>query len=151
MIKIKKIIYLSSMILVASSISGCVTNLESSQNSSAESLIAQKVAIAVDAQQKYKAITQQDIRLQNQTTNDFNTEIINVDYIGKPIPLLNALSNRYGFNLIEIGKKTDLQIINVNMKDVAPIDILLNISKQIDYGADLVLDKETKTLKVIYK
>lgn len=151
MIKIKKIIYLSSMILVASSISGCVTNLESSQNSSAESLIAQKVAIAVDAQQKYKAITQQDIRLQNQTTNDFNTEIINVDYIGKPIPLLNALSNRYGFNLIEIGKKTDLQIINVNMKDVAPIDILLNISKQIDYGADLVLDKESKTLKVIYK
>ena len=65
--------------------------------------------------------------------------------------MLNAMANRYGYSLIEIGKRRDLRIINIRMKSVAPIEMLRNVSNQINYAADIILDKNSGTLRIIYK
>jgi defect in organelle trafficking protein DotD len=146
MIFYKRLVFISSLLLITS---GCATKTDSPNVLSADSVIAQKVAVAVEALQDYRTLIQEESR--SQRNEDFSTDMVDVDYIGKPMPMLNALADRYGFKLVEIGKKNDLQIINLRMENTAPVEILRNISKQIDYGADLILDKKTYTLQVVYK
>lgn len=132
-------------------LAGCSSNRTSSDVSLAEAVIAQKISVAAAAQQDYLAILNEDSRLKTVRRDDFDNELIDVDYIGKPLPMLNAMANRYGYSLIEIGKRRDLRIINIRMKSVAPIEMLRNVSNQINYAADIILDKNSGTLRIIYK
>ena len=129
----------------------CSSSRTSSDVSLAEAVIAQKISVAAAAQQDYLAILNEDSRLKTLRRDDFDNELIDVDYIGKPLPMLNAIANRYGYSLIEIGKRRDLRIINIRMKSVAPIEMLRNVSNQINYAADIILDKNSGTLRIIYK
>lgn len=138
-------------ILAVTLLAACSSNRTSSDVSLAESVIAQKISVAAAAQQDYLAILNEDSRLKTVRRDDFDNELIDVDYIGKPLPMLNAMANRYGYSLIEIGKRKDLRIINIRMKSVAPIEMLRNVSNQINYAADIILDKNSGTLRVIYK
>jgi prokaryotic membrane lipoprotein lipid attachment site len=144
----KKIIF---PILAVTLLAACSSSRTSSDVSLAESVIAQKISVAAAAQQDYLAILNEDSRLKTVRRDDFDNELIDVDYIGKPLPMLNAMANRYGYSLIEIGKRRDLRIINIRMKSVAPIEMLRNVSNQINYAADIILDKNSGTLRVIYK
>lgn len=144
----KRYFLINLLLLIAS---GCASGNRAPQNLPTDSVIAQKVAIAVKAQQDYQLIVRENSHSKNHENGNFNTDIVDVDYIGKPLPILKALSNKYGFRFVEIGKKTDLRILNIRMEHVLPIDVLENISKQIDYATDVVLDKESNTLKIIYK
>jgi lipoprotein len=132
-------------------LAACSSNRTSSDVSLAEAVIAQKISVAAAAQQDYLAILNEDSRLKTVRRDDFDNELIDVDYIGKPLPMLNAMANRYGYSLIEIGKRRDLRIINIRMKSVAPIEMLRNVSNQINYAADIILDKNSGTLRIIYK
>lgn len=138
-------------ILAVTLLAACSSSRTSSDVSLAEAVIAQKISVAAAAQQDYLAILNEDSRLKNVRRDDFDNELIDVDYIGKPLPMLNAMANRYGYSLIEIGKRRDLRIINIRMKSVAPIEMLRNVSNQINYAADIILDKNSGTLRVIYK
>lgn len=138
-------------ILAVTLLAACSSSRTSSDVSLAESVIAQKISVAAAAQQDYLAILNEDSRLKSVRRDDFDNELIDVDYIGKPLPMLNAMANRYGYSLIEIGKRRDLRIINIRMKSVAPIEMLRNVSNQINYAADIILDKNSGTLRVIYK
>ncbi len=138
-------------ILAVTLLAACSSSRTSSDVSLAESVIAQKISVAAAAQQDYLAILNEDSRLKTVRRDDFDNELIDVDYIGKPLPMLNAMANRYGYSLIEIGKRKDLRIINIRMKSVAPIEMLRNVSNQINYAADIILDKNSGTLRVIYK
>lgn len=144
----KKMIF---QILAVTLLAACSSSRTSSDVSLAESVIAQKISVAAAAQQDYLAILNEDSRLKTVRRDDFDNELIDVDYIGKPLPMLNAMANRYGYSLIEIGKRKDLRIINIRMKSVAPIEMLRNVSNQINYAADIILDKNSGTLRVIYK
>lgn len=138
-------------ILAVTLLAACSSSRTSSDVSLAEAVIAQKISVAAAAQQDYLAILNEDSRIKNVRRDDFDNELIDVDYIGKPLPMLNAMANRYGFSLIEIGKRRDLRIINIRMKSVAPIEMLRNVSNQINYAADIILDKNSGTLRIIYK
>jgi lipoprotein len=138
-------------ILAVTLLAACSSSRTSSDVSLAEAVIAQKISVAAAAQQDYLAILNEDSRIKNVRRDDFDNELIDVDYIGKPLPMLNAMANRYGYSLIEIGKRRDLRIINIRMKSVAPIEMLRNVSNQINYAADIILDKNSGTLRIIYK
>ena len=138
-------------ILAVTLLAACTSSRTSSDVSLAEAVIAQKISVAAAAQQDYLAILNEDSRIKNVRRDDFDNELIDVDYIGKPLPMLNAMANRYGYSLIEIGKRRDLRIINIRMKSVAPIEMLRNVSNQINYAADIILDKNSGTLRIIYK
>lgn len=138
-------------IIAVTLLAACSSSRTSSDVSLAEAVIAQKISVAAAAQQDYLAILNEDSRIKNVRRDDFDNELIDVDYIGKPLPMLNAMANRYGYSLIEIGKRRDLRIINIRMKSVAPIEMLRNVSNQINYAADIILDKNSGTLRIIYK
>lgn len=137
--------------IVSIAITGCSALPSSSDPSLAESVIAQKVSIAAEAQRDYLALLQEDSRIQRIRNEDFNNELVDVDYIGKPLPILSSMGKRYGFNLVEIGKRKELRIINIRMKNVSPVEVLRNIAQQIDYSANVILDKNSNTIRIVYK
>lgn len=143
----------SMLLLMAAlvTLSACGSIRHHGDTTMAESVIAQKVSVAADAQKDYLAILNEDTRLRYQRNDDFENELVDVDYIGKPIPMLNAMANRYGYTLVEVGKRQDLRIINLRMKSVAPVEMLRNVALQMNYAADVILDKQTNTIRVVYK
>ena len=64
---------------------------------------------------------------------------------------MRGFSNRYGYNFVEIGKKRDLRIINVRMKSTNPEEVMRSIAHQIEYAGDVVLDKNTRVIRLVYK
>ena len=52
---------------------------------------------------------------------------------------------------MEIGKKRDLRIINVRMKSTNPEEVMRSIAHQIEYAGDVVLDKNTRVIRLVYK
>ena len=142
---------LINSMIISITITGCSALPLSSDSSLAESVIAQKVSIAAEAQRDYLALLQEDSRIQRIRNEDFNNELVDVDYIGKPLPILSSMGNRYGFNLVEIGKRKELRIINIRMKNVSPVEVLRSIAQQIDYSANVILDKNSNTIRIVYK
>ena len=140
------IVVAAPMVLAA-----CATTRVTSDSRMAESIIASQVTVAADAQREYAAIIAEDARISYQKNEEMNTDVIDVDYIGKPLPLLQGFSTRYGYNFIEIGKRRDLRIINVRMKSTTPEEVMRSVAHQINYAGDVVLDKNTRVIRLIYK
>ncbi|MCP2041876.1 defect-in-organelle-trafficking protein DotD [Neisseria sp. HSC-16F19] len=145
----KKRLYVALTALAA--LTACQSTGHTGDAAMAQTVIAQKISVAADAQMDYTEMLNEDTRLRYQRQDDFQSELIDVDYIGKPIPMLNAMANRYGFSLVETGKRKDLRIVNVRMKSVAPVEVMRSLAQQMDYAADIVLDKQTSTIRVVYK
>ena len=138
--------------LALTSLFGCASNNGlSSDSKMAESIIANQVSVAADAQRSYAALLAEDARISYQKNEELNVDVIDVDYIGKPLPLLRGFASRYGYNFVEIGKKRDLRIVNVRMKSTNPEEVMRSIAHQIDYAGDLVLDKNTRVIRLVYK
>ena len=143
---------LSASLCVFITLCGCASNNgHSSDSKMAESIIANQVSVATDAQRSYAALLAEDARISYQKNEELNSDVIDVDYIGKPLPLLRGFSNRYGYNFVEIGKKRDLRIINVRMKSTNPEEVMRSIAHQIEYAGDVVLDKNTRVIRLVYK
>ena len=117
----------------------------------ADRLIADKVALAAKAQQDYVALVNEDKLIIQKKQSSLETDEIDVDYIGKPQELLQMFAHRYGYRYIETGSRVDLRTINVRVAKAPPIEVLRNIGYQIDASANVELDKNSKTLRLIYK
>lgn len=135
-------------------LSGCMTTqgpTTSDTEAFASRLIADKVAVAADAQRQYVELVSEDKAVLSRKQAAIDTDEVDVDYIGHPQELLQTFAHRYGYRYIESGKRSDLRTINVRVKNMSPMDVLKNIGHQVDFAADVVLDRNAKTLRLIYK
>lgn len=142
------------LVLAAAALSGCATSpvpTTKDTEAFASRLLAEKVAVAADAQREYAALVNEDRLALSRKQAAMETDEVDVDYIGKPQELLQTFAYRYGYRYIESGKRVDLRTINVRVQKAPPIEVLRNIGHQVDAAADVVLDKNDKTLRLIYK
>ncbi len=158
MIIFKKYIVLisccTSIFFLASCASTKIKKSELKENSNEfiEALMVQKSSEAVDAQQSYAMIVAENRDQKNQKQNLFDNELVDiVDFIGKPNVLLKALSNRYGYEFNEVGTNKILPTITVDIKKQSPLEVLKMIGYQIDKVADLVLDKDARVIRLVYR
>ena len=139
--------------LAAVALAGCATSpvpTTKDTEAFASRLIADKVAVAADAQREYVALVNEDKSVLSRKQAAMETDEVDVDYIGKPQELLQTFAYHYGYRYIESGKRVDLRTINVRVQKTPPIEVLRNIGYQVDAAADVVLDKNAKTLRLIY-
>ncbi len=144
-----------SGLLVIAAISGCATQrtppVTKDTEAFASLVIAEKASIAASAHQHFVASASEDkARLAGKQAT-LDSDSIDVDYIGKPQDLVQAIASRYGYRYREEGKTSLLRVINIRVSKATPIDVLQNVGQQIDAGADVELDKSSKTIKLIYK
>lgn len=149
-----KVNQISLMVAVITALVGCASSPQSTTADTeafASRMIADKVAVAADSQRDYVALVNEDMVVVNHKQAAIETDEVDVDYIGKPQELLQTFAYRYGYKYIESGKRVELRTINVRVQKVAPVEVLRNIGYQVDNGANVVLDKNTKTLRLVYK
>jgi len=140
--------------LVASGLVACSSTPQSTTTDTeafASRLIADKVAVAADAQRQYVALVNEDTLALTRRQVALDTDEVDVDFIGKPQELLQTFAFRYGYRYVESGKRLDLRTVNVRVQASPPIEVLRNIGYQIDALADVVLDKSNKVLRLVYK
>jgi len=145
---------ISCAVTVVATLAGCATQMQPSTNDTeafATRMIADKVAIAAEAQREYVALVREDMTVIDRKQTSIETDEVDVDYIGKPQELLQTFAYRYGYKYVETGKRMALRTINIKVLKVAPIEVLRNVGHQVDNSADVVLDKGAKTLRLIYK
>lgn len=143
-----------ALALIAVALSGCATSpvpTTTDTEAFASRLIADKVAVAADAQREYVALVNEDKAVVSRKQGALDTDEVDVDYIGKPQELLQTFAYRYGYRYIESGKRVDLRTINVRVQKTPPLEVLRNIGHQIDAAADVEVDKNAKTVRLIYK
>lgn len=129
---------------------GCATNVPQDEDF-ASKLIAEKAAIAAGAQRDYASLLAEDYTTVQKRWAAFETDTIDVDYIGNPKELVQSIASRYGMSFRETGKQIDLRPVNIRMKGVTPDALLRNLGNQIHAAADVVLDRPAKALIIEYK
>lgn len=137
-----------------SAMSGCATSAvptTSDTEAFASQMIAEKVAVAAQAQREYVALVNEDKKTVSIKQSSIDYDLVDIDYLGKPQELLQTFAYKYGYRYIESGKRAELKTVNVQMKRVRPVEILRNVGYQVDSGADVTLDKNEKTIRLVYK
>ncbi len=143
-----------ALALASAALAGCATSPAPTTKDTeafASRLIADKVAVAADAQREYVALAKEDKLVLYRKQAALESDEADVDYIGKPQELLQTFAYRYGYRYIESGKRVELRTINVRVQQTPPVEVLRNIGYQLEPEAEVVLDKNTKTLRLIYK
>lgn len=138
-------------LVAALALAGCATQPVPQEEDFATKMIAEKAAIAAGAQRDYAALLAEDHSTVQRRQAAFDTDTIDVDYIGNPRELVQSIASRYGMAFNESGRQTDLRPINIRMKAVTPDSVLRNIGNQMHSGADLVLNRPGKSLTIEYK
>lgn len=128
-------------------------NLDINSNEFIDAMLIQKSSEAVNAQQQYTMLVAENREQKTQKHNLFDNEEIDIiGFIGKPNILLKALANRYGYEYSEVGtNRNNLPTITVDIKKQTPIEVLKMISYQIDKIGELVLDKDAKVIRLVFK
>lgn len=135
-------------------LTGCATTpepVEEDTEAFASKVISEKVGVAATAQRDYVALVNDDQEVKLKKQAAMASDLVNIDYIGKPQELLQTIAVRYGYRYIESGKWADLRTINIRVQKTSPIEVLRNIGYQIDAYADVVLEKNTKIIRLTYK
>ncbi|KPY55643.1 hypothetical protein ALO93_200108 [Pseudomonas amygdali pv. sesami] len=135
-------------------LAGCATSAQPTTEDTeafASRIIADKVAVAVNTQHNYVSALNADRAKAASKQAAVDTDQVDIDFIGLPQELLRTLAARYGYAYVESGKRVDLKPVNVWVRKATPINVLRDVGIQVDHGADVVLDKNTKTLRLIYK
>ena len=131
---------------------GCTTgNPTRGEEDFASRLIAEKAAIAAGAQRDYAALLAEDYSTVTRRQATFDTDTIDVDYIGNPRELVQSIASRYGYGFSETGRPIDMRPINIRMKGATPDSVLRNIGNQMNAAADIVLDRNARTVAIEYK
>jgi defect-in-organelle-trafficking protein DotD len=117
----------------------------------ARQIVVEKVDAAVQALRELAATTQEGREMVLRKQAALDSDEVDIDYAGKPQPLLESIAHRYGYKYIETGKRTELKTINLRVSRARVIEVLRDVGLQIDSGADVVLDKDTKVVRLIYK
>ena len=117
----------------------------------ADRLIAEKIAVAADAQREFVALVNEDKAMMAQKQKSLETDEVDVDYLGKPQELLQVFAHRYGYRFVESGKYRTLRNINVRMTKTPPLEVLRNVGYQINSAANVILDKNAHVLRLEYR
>ena len=117
----------------------------------ADKLLHEKLEIASNANREYGAAILENHATLPRKQVVFEHDRLQIDYIGKPQALLQTLANRYGYEYIEIGKYADLPTINIRQANITPEFLINDVKSQINETADVVLDKSSKTVRLIYR
>lgn len=147
----KKSIVLVLAGLILTGCSSTKKEVEPDSEAFAHRMIADKVALAANAQHDYVAILAEGMIVLTRKQAALDTDQVDVDFIGKPRELLQTFAYRYGYKFVETGKSRTLKTVNVRVTRMSPIEVLRNIGYQINNAADVELDRNTKTLRLIYK
>ena len=136
-------------------LSGCVTTSQSGSGVThevyANRLLADKMAVAADAQRDYAALVAEGQARVERKQEMLQRDLIDVDYIGMPQELLQTIAYRYGYRYVEVGHREQLRAVNIKVKGASPIDVLRTIGQQIDRQADVVLSLPARTIRLAYK
>lgn len=144
----------ASAVVLMGLLAGCATSAQPTTEDTeafASSIIAEKVAVAVNSQHAYTSALNADRVKAVSRQAAVDTDQVDIDFIGMPQELLHTLAARYGYAYVESGKRVDLKPINIWVQKATPINVLRDVALQVDHGADVVLDKSTKTLRLTYK
>lgn len=117
----------------------------------ARQIVVEKVDAAVQALRELAATSQEGKEMVLRKQAALDNDEVDIDYAGKPQPLIESIAHRYGYKYIETGKRTELKTINLRVTRAHVIEVLRDVGLQIDSGADLVLDKDAKVIRLIYK
>lgn len=135
-------------------LAGCAATRPTSEVSHevyANRLLADKMAVAADAQRDYAALVAEGKSRVERKQEMLQQDLINVDYIGMPQELLQTIAYRYGYRYVEVGHRQQLRSINVKVANATPTDVLRSIGQQIDRQADVVLSLPSRTIRLTYK
>lgn len=132
-------------------LAGCATNAPKGEEDFASRLIAEKAAIAAGAQRDYAALLAEDYSTVARRQATFDTDTIDVDYIGNPRELVQSIAARYGYAFSETGKAIDMRPVNIRMKGATPDSVLRNIGNQVNAAADIVLNRSSRAIAIEYK
>ncbi|WP_256598394.1 DotD/TraH family lipoprotein [Pseudomonas sp. MB-090624] len=142
------------VLLAMVALGGCASSAKPTTEDTeafASRIIADKVSVAVNSQHAYVSRLNADRARVASRQAAVDTDQVDIDFIGKPQELLQTFASRYGYAYVESGKRVDLKPINVWVRKATPINVVKDVGAQIDTGADVVLDKSTNTLRLIYK
>jgi defect-in-organelle-trafficking protein DotD len=141
------------MVFVATGCATQQTTPESAQDSQAyaRKLIVERVDAAVQALRDLAAATQEGKEMTLRKQAALDDDEIDFDYIGKPQPLLDSIAHRYSYRYIETGKRVELKTINMRVEKRRVVEVLRDIGLAIDNRADVVLDKDAKVVRLVYK
>lgn len=136
---------------------GCSSKLSGQSYSTAQ--VADMSPLAIVSQESQKALNAQKLlvkykqaqnnRLAIQQLN-FDTDKIVYDYIGKPQPLLSSMSIKYGYRFLEVCPFKELPTVNFTNYYTTPNDALIFLDSQLGDEAQILIDKQNKTLTLSY-
>jgi defect-in-organelle-trafficking protein DotD len=144
-----------SLLVLAAAAAGCASTpappMTPDSEAYARQVIVGKVDAAVQAQRDLAAATQEGQALLMRKQAALEVDEVDIDYIGEPQPLLEALAYRYGYKYVETGKHTELATVNLRVQKQRVPEVLRDVGYQISVGADLMLDESAKILRLTYK
>jgi len=117
----------------------------------ARQVIVGKVDVAVQAQRDLAMVSAEGQQLALKRQAALDADEVDIDYLGKPQALLEAIAYRYGYRYVETGRRGDLRVVNVRVQKLPVLEVLRSVGLQIDHEADVVLDKDAKIIRLVYK
>jgi defect in organelle trafficking protein DotD len=114
-------------------------------------MVDDKTSIAVNAQRELVALGYAEKELILKRQQMLDTDELEVDFIGSPKKLLEALATRYEYRFIETGKPVEFKPVSIRTGRRSVIEIMRDVGYQIDPVADIVLDKQDRAIRLIYK
>lgn len=137
------------------SVSACASRPPSPMTTDTEArarqIITEKVDQAVQAQRDLAAATQEGQTSLARKQAALSVDEVDVDYIGLPQPLLEAIAVRYGYRYVESGKRAELATVNLRVRKARVPEVLQDVARQVADGAEVVIDENAKVLRLLYK
>lgn len=141
---------LLSAIAIGLMMSGCTTyDVAQLRVSSPLSIISEASQEALIAQQNLKNSTAKQMQSAQNKQGSINHDLLKIDYIGDPIPLIKSISSQYGYRFVESGPTHELPIVNFNKKSVTGVEALRDISAYLS-TASITLDHQNKSILLTY-
>ncbi|WP_323127859.1 DotD/TraH family lipoprotein [Acinetobacter pittii] len=101
------------------------------------------------AQQNLKNSSAIQMQTVQKKQGSINHDLLNIDYIGDPIPLIKSISRQYGYRFVEAGPTHELPIVNFNKKRLTGVEALRDVSAYLN-TASITLDHQNKSILLTY-
>jgi defect in organelle trafficking protein DotD len=142
--------------LIAVALSGCAVPKQPDgpdTEAQARRVILERVDSAVAAQRELAAAQSEAKATASRRQAALEADEVDIDYQGRVQPLLEALAVRYGYKFVEAGRRggQDLPMVNIRCTKKGVIPVLEDLGLQIDKEAQIVLDKDIKAIRLVYK
>lgn len=130
---------------------GINQNIIAGKSSTPLNIISQESQQAVNAQKRLLAYQQRyNEMLQIQNGNP-ETDLISVDYVGKPNPLIASIAIKYGYRFLEYGNPNELPTMNFTNFVTTPLGAVKLVDSRLGDSARIAINQQEKTIVMIYK